>query len=133
MNLVEDICTYHFQTNVLPQQFKRHRYIFYLIVRPGQATIAEIFCSGLLQCWADLGGFSAYLAGRSVASSKRVRSGEWEKYLDLAMEMSPLEGNMKVLKERAENWRQALEWEDETEDEKTDKEPETAFDDMDVT
>lgn len=133
MNLVEDICTYLFQTNVLPQQFKRHRYIFYLIVRPGQAAIAEIFCSGLLQCWADLGGFNAYPAGRSVASSKRVRSGEWEKYLDLAREMSPLEGNMKVLKERAENWRQALEWEDETEDEKTDKEPETAFDDMDVT
>jgi hypothetical protein len=134
MNLVEDICTYLFRTKVLPQHFKMHQYIVYLIFRPGQAAITEIFCSGLLQCWVDLGGFNAYPAGRSVASSQRVTFEEWEAFRTIARELSPLKGNMEVLKERAETWRKALDWEHGNEEEKMANEAlETALGSMDVT
>ncbi|KAH7071865.1 hypothetical protein BKA63DRAFT_58812 [Paraphoma chrysanthemicola] len=49
MNLVEDICTYLHRTGQFQQQFRMHQHIIYLIFRPSQAAIAEIFCSGLLQ------------------------------------------------------------------------------------
>lgn len=134
MNLVDDVCTYLFRSNVLPKHFKMHQFIIYLISRPSQAAIAEIFCSGLLQCWVDLGGFNAYPAGRSVASSQRVRPRQWESYLSLLKEMSPLEDNMQVLKERARIWQQALQWEDETGDGKmTDEDHEAAIDSMNST
>ena len=133
MNLVEDICTYLFQTNVLPQHFRMHQYIIYLIFRPSQAAIAEIFCSGLLQCWVDLGGFNAYPAGRSVASSLRVTPEAWKAFSTMAKELGPLDGNMQVLKQRAETWQKALEWKEEKDGESTDEKPETAVDDVDVT
>lgn len=134
MNLVDDVCTYLYRTNALPKRFKMHQYIIYLIFRPNQAAIAEIFCSGLLQCWVDLGGFNAYPAGRSVASSQQVRPRQWDSYLSLVREMSPLVRNMQALKERARIWQQALQWEDETKDAGiVDEGSETAVDSMDLT
>lgn len=114
MNLVEDICTHLFRSQTLTQHFKMHQYIIYLIFRPSQAAIAETFCSGLLQCWVDGGGgFNAHPAGRSVASSQRVGAQEWEAYETVARGGGLLEGNMEVLKERAEAWHRALSYEDE--------------------
>ena len=111
MNLVEDICTYLFRTNELTQHFKMHQFIIYLIFRPSQAAIAEIFCSGLLQCWVDGGGgFNAYPAGRSIASSRKVSVDEWLRHETLARQMSSLSERMAVLKERSEVWRKALDW-----------------------
>ncbi|KAF2623253.1 hypothetical protein BU25DRAFT_401095 [Macroventuria anomochaeta] len=117
MNLVEDICIHLFRTKILTQHFKMHQYIIYLIFRPSQAAIAEIFCSGLLQCWVNGGGgFNAYPAGRSVASSRKVSGMEWAEHETLARQVSPLEERMEVMKERAEVWRKALDWKKEDEE-----------------
>ncbi|KAF1926898.1 uncharacterized protein M421DRAFT_102033 [Didymella exigua CBS 183.55] len=110
MNLVEDVCTYLYRSKVLAQHFKMHQHIIYLIFRPRQAAIAEIFCSGLLQCWVEGGGFNAFPAGRSVASSWKVASEEWEDHMKIAREVGLFEGKMRVLKERAVAWNKALDW-----------------------
>lgn len=113
MNLVEDICTYLHATKRSEQHFRMHQFIIYLIFRPEQAAIAEIFCSGLLQVWVDNGGgFNAYPAGRSVATARRVSRSEWEDHERWTKEMSPVEENMRVQRERAEEWMKALEWEE---------------------
>ena len=120
MNLVEDICTHLFRTDVLTQHFKMHQYVIYLIFRPSQAAIAEIFCSGLLQCWVDGGGgFNAYPAGRSIASSKRVSVDEWREHEAVTRLISPLGERMSAMKERADIWRKALNCDDEDDDEQT--------------
>ncbi|KAF1832051.1 hypothetical protein BDW02DRAFT_590736 [Decorospora gaudefroyi] len=105
MNLVEDIATYLHRTHIFHQHFTMHPFIIYLIFRPSQAAIAEIFCSALLQVWVDSGaGFNAYPAGRSVATSKRVSSDEWTALERLARLESPVERNMAVQVQRAEEW-----------------------------
>jgi len=112
MNLIEDICTYLHSTNVLTQHFRMHQFIIYLIFRPSQAAIAEIFCSGLLQVWiGNGGGFNGTPAGRSNSSEQRVGADEWEALERWTREGSPVEGNMRVQRERAEMWCKALEWE----------------------
>ncbi|KAJ8117211.1 hypothetical protein OPT61_g1542 [Boeremia exigua] len=112
MNLVEDICTHLFRTKALTQHFVMHQFIIYLIFRPSQAAIAEIFCSGLLQCWVDGGGgFNAYPAGRSVASERKVCSEEWQQHEVWAREGSPLEERMEGMRGKAEVWTKALNWE----------------------
>ncbi|KAJ4377147.1 hypothetical protein N0V86_006588 [Didymella sp. IMI 355093] len=133
MNVVEDICTYLYCSKALSQHFKMHQFIAYLIFQPSQAAIAEIFCSGLLQCWVEEGGFNAHPAGRSVASSQRVATEAWEAFSSMAKSLGPLKGNMQVLRDRAEIWRNALDWKDEDEDETTtEKEPKMMDDNMDV-
>lgn len=123
LNLVEDIFTYLYRTGVLPQHFTMHQFIIYLIFRPRQAAIAEIFCSGLLQVWVDEGGgFNAYPAGRSVATAARLSMHEWQRHEIWTRESSLVVEKMKAQRERVEEWRQALEWEqsggeDEDEDE----------------
>jgi hypothetical protein len=63
MNLVEDICTHLHRTGRFVQHFRIHQFIIYLIFRPRQAAIAEIFCSRLLQVWVENGGgFNAYVS-----------------------------------------------------------------------
>jgi hypothetical protein len=112
MNLVEDICTYLHRTGRLQQYFRMHQFIIYLIFRPTQAAIAEIFCSGLLQVWVDNGGgFNAHPAGRSVATARRVSDAEWNGHERWARQSSPVDENMRVLRERADEWRMALDWE----------------------
>lgn len=116
MNLVEDICTYLHATKRFEQHFRMHQFIIYLIFRPEQAAIAEIFCSGLLQVWVDNGGgFNAYPAGRSVATAKRVSRVEWEGHERWTRQMSPVEENMRTQRERAVEWVKALAWEGENE------------------
>lgn len=111
MNLVSDICTHLSRTNCFTQHFTMHQYIIYLIFRPTQASIAEIFCSGLLQVWVENGGgFNAYPAGRSVATAKKVSSEEWRDHERWTRENSPVDENMKVQKERAEEWSRVIEW-----------------------
>ncbi|CAO2653688.1 Nn.00g030990.m01.CDS01 [Neocucurbitaria sp. VM-36] len=112
MNLIEDICTYLHRTRQFKQHFRMHQFIIYLIFRPSQAAIAEIFCSGLLQVWVENGGgFNAYPAGRSVATAGRVSIVEWGGHERWAREKSPVIKNMMILKERADEWHKALEWE----------------------
>lgn len=119
MNLVEDICTYLHRTGRLEQHFLMHQFIMYLIFRPEQAAIAEIFCSGLLQVWVDGGGgFNAHPAGLSVATVRRVSSGEWAEHERSTRELSPVEENMRVQKDRAAEWIEALNWEDSLEQDK---------------
>lgn len=114
MNLVEDICSYLHRIGVFEQQFSMHGYIIFLLFRANQAAIAEIFCSGLLQVWVEGGGgFNACPAGRSVATAKRVNEGEWAGYERWVREDSGAVENMRVQRQRAEEWRMALEWEDE--------------------
>jgi hypothetical protein len=111
MNLVEDICTYLHKTKIFKQQFIMHPFIIYLIFRPEQAAIAEIFCSGLLQVWLkDGGGFNGHHAGRSVASAKKVPDLEWASHERDTRLHSPLIENLKMQQLRAEEWRKALEW-----------------------
>jgi hypothetical protein len=111
MNLVEDICTYVHCTKQFDQHFRMHQFIIYLIFQPSQAAIAEIFCSGLLQVWVENGGgFNAYPAGRSVATARRVSEGEWASHERWARQMSPVDENMRVQREHAEEWRRALVW-----------------------
>ncbi|KAL6708079.1 hypothetical protein ACN47E_003513 [Coniothyrium glycines] len=109
MNLVEDICTYLHRAGTFPQHFLLHQFIIYLIFRPSQAAIAEIFCSGLLQVWVEGGGgFNAYPAGRSVSTARRVNAGEWEAHEAWVRETSAVEGCMRGQRERAEEWLRAL-------------------------
>ncbi|KAF9693411.1 hypothetical protein EKO04_008583 [Ascochyta lentis] len=112
MNLVEDTCTHLFHANLLTQHFTMHQFIIYLVFRPSQAAIAEIFCSGLLQCWVEGGGFNAWPAGRSVASSRRVSGEQWRGYEAVAREVGGLDERVEGMKERGEIWREALCWED---------------------
>ena len=113
MNLVEDICTYLHRTAIFEQHFSMHAFIIYLIFRPSQAALAEIFCSGLLQVWVEGGGgFNAYPAGRSVATARRVSEGEWaghERYVRLE---SLVVLNMREQQRKADQWREALNWEE---------------------
>ncbi|KAJ6199355.1 hypothetical protein J3E72DRAFT_373806 [Bipolaris maydis] len=114
MNLVEDICSYLNRIGVFEQQFSMHGYVIFLLFRSGQAAIAEILCSGLLQVWVEGGGgFNACPAGRSVTTAKRVGKGEWAEYERWVREKSGVVENMRVQRQRAEEWRRALEWEDE--------------------
>jgi hypothetical protein len=111
MDLVEDICTYLHKTGILKQRFIMHPFIIYLIFRPEQAAIAEIFFSGLLQVWVEDGvGFNGYPAGRSVSSVKKVTDLEWASYERDSRLHSPLIENLKMQQLRADEWRQALEW-----------------------
>ncbi|ORY18920.1 hypothetical protein BCR34DRAFT_595754 [Clohesyomyces aquaticus] len=82
MNLTEDICTVlHRDLKLFPQLFRMHQFIIYLIFKPQQAEIAEMFCSGLLQVWVDNGGgFNHYPAGLSNASASRVTDREWDEH-----------------------------------------------------
>jgi hypothetical protein len=113
MNLVEDICTYLHRTGIFEQHFTMHQFIVYLIFRPSQAAIAEIFCSGLLQVWVEHGGgFNAYPAGLSVATAKRVSGDEWAAHERRARDESPVIENMKMQQQKADEWRRALEWGD---------------------
>ena len=113
MNLVEDICTYLHRLGQFKQHFRMHQFIIYLIFRPSQAAIAEMFCSCLLQVWVDNGGgFNAYPAGRSVATARRVSMIEWDGHDRWARQSSPVVENMRMLKDRADEWQKALEWEE---------------------
>tara|TARA_R110002003_G_scaffold296_2_gene18615 strand:+ start:29212 stop:29550 length:339 start_codon:yes stop_codon:yes gene_type:complete len=85
--------------------------MIYLIFRPAQAAIAEIFCSGLLQVWVENGGgFNAYPAGRSVATARRVSLEKWSAHETWVRQQSPVDANMRLQQERAEEWNKALEW-----------------------
>ncbi|KAH7371334.1 hypothetical protein BKA66DRAFT_469602 [Pyrenochaeta sp. MPI-SDFR-AT-0127] len=112
MNLVEDICTYLHRIGEFKQHFRMHQFIIYLIFRPSQAALAEIFCSRLLQVWIDNGGgFNTYPAGCSVATSRRLSSGEWKNHETWVRRNSPMVENMRMLNNKADEWRRALEWE----------------------
>lgn len=87
MNLVEDICTHLYHTKVFKQQFYMHQYVIYLIFRPQQAEIAEIFVSGLLSVWVEGGGgFNHYPAGRSCRSAREVTREAWDECRRFAVE-----------------------------------------------
>lgn len=107
MNLVEDICTYlHRTTHPLfsTQNFHMHQFIIYLIFRPAQAQIAEIFCSSLLQVWIDDGGgFNGYPAGRSNRSVRGVSNGRWEEFEQYAIQRSELTGKVRVQRKMVED------------------------------
>ncbi|KAH8723711.1 hypothetical protein GQ44DRAFT_709959 [Phaeosphaeriaceae sp. PMI808] len=112
MNLVEDICTFLYRSGYFHQHFRMHQFIIYLIFRPKQAAIAEIFCSGLLQVWVDNGGgFNAYPAELSVATAQRVSLTQWSEHESWVRERSPIKENMEIQRVRAEEWRKALDWE----------------------
>ncbi|KAF2034224.1 hypothetical protein EK21DRAFT_97674 [Setomelanomma holmii] len=105
MNLVEDICTYLHRTGQFQQHFRMQQYIIYLIFRPFQAAIAEIFCSGLLQVYVENGGgFNAYRAGLSVATARRVSMDEWDAHEAWVRRQSPVDENMRSQQRRAEQW-----------------------------
>jgi hypothetical protein len=111
MNLVEDVCTYLHRTKQFVQHFRMHQFIVYLIFRPNQAAIAEIFCSGLLQVWVENGGgFNSYPAGRSVATARKVSAVEWAGHESWVQRMSPIDATLSLQRERAEEWLKALEW-----------------------
>ncbi|KAL1608042.1 hypothetical protein SLS60_002981 [Paraconiothyrium brasiliense] len=126
MNLVEDICTYLHEAGTFPRLFRMQPFIVYLIFRPQQAAIAEIFCSGLLQVWIEEGGgVNAYPAGRSVASARRVSAAQWADHEQWVVDNTEMVKNVRIQKERLEEdvsrldmkmeevWREALESEDE--------------------
>ncbi|KAJ4353623.1 uncharacterized protein N0V89_005353 [Didymosphaeria variabile] len=126
MNLIEDICTYLHQAGTFSQLFRMQPFIVYLIFRPQQAAIAEIFCSGLLQVWIEEGGgLNAYPAGRSVASARRVSAARWVEHERWVADNTEMVRNMRLQKERLEEdvsgldmemeevWREALESENE--------------------
>ncbi|CAE7026809.1 hypothetical protein PTTW11_04139 [Pyrenophora teres f. teres] len=103
MNLVEDICTYIHRTCIFEQHFTMHQFIIYLIFKPDQAAIVEIFCSGLLQVWAENGGgFNAYPTGRSVESARRLSDVEWSLHARHARLESSLIENLRLQQQRAE-------------------------------
>jgi hypothetical protein len=111
MNLVEDVCTYLHHTKQFAQHFRMHQSIVYLIFRPTQAAIAEIFCSGLLQVWVETGGgFNAYPAGRSVATARKVSADEWAAHENWVQQMSPIDASLRLQREQAKEWLKALEW-----------------------
>ena len=122
MNLVEDICTHLYTSGILPAKFLMHQFIIYLIFKPEQVRIAEMFCSGLLQVWVENGGgFNHWPAGLSCASGERVTWAEWREHERRVKEGSGLERTLGRLRERAsavvseleeeegECWRRALE------------------------
>jgi hypothetical protein len=112
MNLVEDICAYLYRSGQFKQHYRMHQFIIYLIFRPAQAAIAEIFCSGLLQVWVENGGgFNAYPAGRSVATAGQVSGSDWIAHETWVRQISPVEGNMQLQRDRAAQWSEALDWE----------------------
>lgn len=112
MNLVEDICTYLHRSGRFTQHFTMHQFIIYLIFRPTQAAIAEIFCSSLLQVWTENGGgFNAYPAGRSVASARRMSVDDWRTHENWVKHASPVAENMRAQKDFADEWSEALDWE----------------------
>ncbi|KAF1997758.1 hypothetical protein P154DRAFT_440468 [Amniculicola lignicola CBS 123094] len=126
MNLVSDICIHLHRTRQFPQLFYMHQFIIYLIFKPQQIEIAEMFCSGLLQVWVDNGGgFNHYPAGLSNASAKRVSGEQWEEFERYAVANSTLLDTLRMQKdllesvlrdlglEEAEAWREALESESE--------------------
>jgi hypothetical protein len=65
------------------------------------------------------GGFNAYPAGRNVATAKRVSEGEWKAHEEWVRQMSSVDENMRVQRERAEGWRRALMWDNEVVDQGT--------------
>ena len=70
-----------------------------------------MFCSGLLQVWVENGGgFNAYPAGRSVATAHRVSAGEWATHERWVRQSSPVDENMRLQRQRADEWSKALEW-----------------------
>lgn len=130
MNLVEDIC--HFLHDppaphtphplFRTQRFTMRQFIIYLIFRPSQAEIAEMFCSGLLQVWIDNGGgFNHYPAGRSNRSAREVSRGRWAEFEEYAKGSTELVGNVRAQREKVEDvvrelneqaarlWREVLE------------------------
>ncbi|KAF2450971.1 hypothetical protein P171DRAFT_427240 [Karstenula rhodostoma CBS 690.94] len=121
MNLVEDICAHLHHIGTFPALFRMHPFIVYLLFRPQQAAIAEIFCSGLLQVWTEAsGGLNAYPAGRSVASAWRVGRARWAEHERWVEGNTQLGWNVRVQRERLEEdvlrlgaegeeaWREAL-------------------------
>jgi hypothetical protein len=131
MNIVEDICTHLHTSGILPTKFFMHQFIIYLIFKPEQVRIAEIFCSGLLQVWVENGGgFNQWPAGLSCASGDRVTRAEWREHERWIREWSGLRTLRRLrLRERAEEaegefgvdeegcWRRELEDESWSEDE----------------
>jgi len=122
MNLTEDICSYLHSLGHISQLFYMHQFVIYLIFRPQQAAIAEIFCSGLLQVWVeDGGGLNAYPAGRSVASVRRLSQGQWVTHEKWVSANTNLQKNLRIQKERLKSevegleaeqdelWREAME------------------------
>jgi hypothetical protein len=122
MNLTEDVCSYLYTSGQMSQHFRMHPFIIFLIFRPKQAAIAEMFCSGLLQVWVeDGGGLNGYPAGRSVASAGRISTREWAAHEKWALDNTRLADNLKVQRERLrtdvvgldaemdECWREAME------------------------
>ncbi|CAI9631978.1 unnamed protein product [Alternaria burnsii] len=86
-----------------------HQFIIYLIFRQEQASIAEIFISGLLQvCVKDGSGFNAYLAGHSTSSARKVTDAEWTSHERTTKLDSPLMENMRQQQLRADEWQRAL-------------------------
>jgi hypothetical protein len=104
MNLTEDICTHLHNTGQYSQLFRMHQFIIYLIFRPTQASIAEIFCSGLLQVWIDGGGgFNGYPAGRSNRSAREVGDEEWVDHERWVRVNSRLVENVRMQVRRSED------------------------------
>jgi hypothetical protein len=105
MNLVEDVCTClpKLSLPLVVQHFHLHQFIIYLIFRPSQAEIAEIFCSGLLQVWVDNGGgFNHYPAGRSNASARRVAGEKWRDFENHVRTSTKIIQNVSGQRERVE-------------------------------
>lgn len=104
MNLTEDVCEYMHSSGQFSQLFRMHQFVIYLIFRPNQASIAEIFCSGLLQVWVeDGGGLNAYPAGRSVASVRRLSQRQWAAHEEWIKENTKLNENMAIQKASLRN------------------------------
>ncbi|KAF2789369.1 hypothetical protein K505DRAFT_188822, partial [Melanomma pulvis-pyrius CBS 109.77] len=103
MNLAEDICAYLHAARVFPALFRMHQFVVYLIFRPEQVRVAEIFCSGLLQVWVgNGGGFNHYPAGLSNASAGRVGAEEWAAHERYVRGRGLLGENVREQKERVE-------------------------------
>lgn len=122
MNLTEDICSHLNTTRQFPQLFRMHQFIIYLIFRPRQAEIAEVFCSGLLQVWTENGGgFNHYPAGRSNRSARDVSVQAWNEHETYARGNTMLLENLERQREMVEDavrllneqaaiiWREVLE------------------------
>jgi hypothetical protein len=109
MNLVEDICKHLYDIGTFAQHFTMHQFIIYLIFRQEQASIAEIFISGLLQVWVkDGGGLNAYLAGHSTSSAGKVTDEEWTSHERTTKLDSPMMENIRQQQLRAYEWQRAL-------------------------
>ena len=110
MNLVEDICAYlHLQSPGVFPKFHMHQFIIYLIFRPQQVRIAEMFTSGLLQVWVENGGgFNAHPAGLNTTSARRVTREEWEVHESFARGEGRLDENLRRQREVVEAVAQGL-------------------------